>query len=202
MRADATVAQGLIQALGRTLPPLLLAGLALSAQAEPVSYTIDSNHTYPAFETDHLGFSTQRGRFNRTTGKVVVDRAARGGAVEVSIDAASIDMGFAKWNENMRGEGFFNTAEYPAITFRSDRLVFDGERPVAAEGSLTLLGVTRPLTLSLTRFHCAPHPLNKRETCGADISARIRRSDFGMTKNIPSVSDEVRLVIAVEAFRD
>jgi polyisoprenoid-binding protein YceI len=180
---------------------LVLMG-ALPALAAPVNYTLDSNHTYPAFETDHLGFSTQRGRFNRTSGKVLLDTAAHSGSVEVSIDASSIDMGFAKWNENMRGEGFFNTAEFPAIAFRSDRLLFEGDTPVAAEGTLSLLGVTRPLTLRFARFHCAPHPLNKRETCGADLSATLRRSEFGMTKNIPSVSDEVRLVIAVEAYRD
>lgn len=180
----------------------LLAVASAPAFAAPVSYTIDSNHTYPLFETDHLGFSTQRGRFNKTSGKIILDSAARRGSVEVSIDAASIDMGFAKWNENMRGEGFFNTEIYPTISFKADRLTFDGDKPVSAEGSLTLLGITKPLVLNLSRFHCAPHPLNKRETCGADITARLKRSDFGMTKNIPSVSDEVRLVISVEAYRD
>ncbi|KAB2966860.1 YceI family protein [Zoogloea sp.] len=180
----------------------LLAVCAAPALAAPAGYTIDSNHTFPLFETDHLGFSTQRGRFNKTSGKIVLDTAARKGSVEVSIDATSIDMGFAKWNENMRGEGFFNTAEFPVISFKSEQLRFEGDKPVAAEGTLTLLGVSRPVTLTLARFHCAPHPLNKRETCGADITARIKRSEFGMTKNIPSVSDEVRLLIAVEAFRD
>jgi polyisoprenoid-binding protein YceI len=180
----------------------LLVALSTPAFAAPVNYTIDANHTFPLFETDHLGFSTQRGRFNKTSGKIVLDVAARSGSVDVSIDAASIDMGFAKWNDNMRGEGFFNTAEFPTITFKAERLVFDGDKPVSAEGSLTLLGVTKPVTLTLTRFHCAPHPLNKRETCGADIIARLKRSEFGMTKYIPSVSDEVRLIIPVEAYKE
>ena len=180
----------------------LLITLATPAFAAPVNYTIDANHTFPLFETDHLGFSTQRGRFNKTSGKIVLDVAARTGSVDVSIDAASIDMGFAKWNDNMRGEGFFNTAEFPTISFKAERLVFDGDKPVSAEGSLTLLGVTKPVTLTLTRFHCAPHPLNKRETCGADIIARLKRSEFGMTKYIPSVSDEVRLIIPVEAYKE
>ncbi len=151
---------------------------------------------------DHLGFSTQRGRFNKTSGRIVLDLAARQGTVDVTIDAASIDMGFAKWNENMRGENYFNTAAHPAIHFKSERLIFDKDTPVAAEGTITLLGVTRPLRLALNRFHCAPHPLNKRETCGADITAQLKRSDFGMTKYIPSVGDDIRLVIAVEAFRE
>jgi len=85
---------------------------------------------------------------------------------------------------------------------KAERLSFDGDKPVSAEGSLTLLGVTKPVTLTLTRFHCAPHPLNKRETCGADIIARLKRSEFGMTKYIPSVSDEVRLIIPVEAYKE
>jgi len=180
----------------------LLAALAAPALAEPAGYTIDGNHTFPAFEVDHLGFSTQRGRFNKTSGRIVLDMAARQGTVDVTIDAASIDMGFAKWNENMRGENYFNTAAHPTIHFKSERLVFDKDTPVAAEGNITLLGVTRPLSLALSRFRCAPHPLNKRETCGADITAQLKRSDFGMTKYVPSVGDDIRLLIAVEAFRE
>ncbi len=184
--------------------PLLLALAAVTAPAlaAPAGYTIDPNHTFPVFEVDHLGFSTQRGRFNKTSGRITLDTAARQGSVDVTIEAASIDMGFAKWNDNMRGENYFNTDAHPTITFKADRLVFDGERPVSAEGSLTMLGVTRPVTLSINRFRCAPHPLNKRETCGADVVATLKRSEFGMTKYIPSVGDDVRLLIAVEAFRE
>lgn len=184
--------------------PLLLALAAVTAPAlaAPAGYTIDPNHTFPVFEVDHLGFSTQRGRFNKTSGRITLDTAARQGSVDVTIDAASIDMGFAKWNDNMRGENYFNTDAHPTITFKADRLVFDGERPVSAEGSLTMLGVTKPVTLSINRFRCAPHPLNKRETCGADVVATLKRSEFGMTKYIPSVGDDVRLLIAVEAFRE
>ncbi|MCK6372942.1 MAG: YceI family protein [Zoogloea sp.] len=184
--------------------PLLLAFAAVTAPAlaAPAGYTVDPNHTFPVFEVDHLGFSTQRGRFNKTSGKITLDTAARQGSVDVTIDATSIDMGFAKWNENMRGENYFNTDAHPTITFKADKLVFDGERPVSADGSLTMLGVTKPVTLTIKRFRCAPHPLNKRETCGADVVATLKRSEFGMTKYIPSVGDEVRLLIAVEAFRE
>ncbi|WP_153160580.1 YceI family protein [Zoogloea sp. 1C4] len=181
---------------------LALAAVTAPALAAPAGYTIDPNHTFPVFEVDHLGFSTQRGRFNKTSGRITLDTAARQGSVDVTIDAASIDMGFAKWNDNMRGENYFNTDAHPTITFKADRLVFDGERPVSAEGSLTMLGVTKPVTLTINRFRCAPHPLNKRETCGADVMATLKRSEFGMTKYIPSVGDDVRLLIAVEAFRE
>ena len=179
-----------------------LAAVTAPALAAPAGYTIDPNHTFPVFEVDHLGFSTQRGRFNKTSGRITLDTAARQGSVDVTIDVASIDMGFAKWNDNMRGENYFNTDAHPTITFKADRLMFDGERPVSAEGSLTMLGVTRPVTLTINRFRCAPHPLNKRETCGADVVATLKRSEFGMTKYIPSVGDDVRLLIAVEAFRE
>jgi polyisoprenoid-binding protein YceI len=184
--------------------PLLLALAAVTAPAlaAPAGYTIDPNHTFPVFEVDHLGFSTQRGRFNKTSGRITLDTSARQGSVDVTIDATSIDMGFAKWNDNMRGENYFNTDAHPTITFKADRLIFDGERPVSAEGNLTMLGVTKPVTLTINRFRCAPHPLNKRETCGADVVATLKRSEFGMTKYIPSVGDEVRLLIAVEAFRE
>jgi polyisoprenoid-binding protein YceI len=184
--------------------PLLLAFAAVTAPAlaAPAGYTVDPNHTFPVFEVDHLGFSTQRGRFNKTSGKITLDTAARQGSVDVTIDATSIDMGFAKWNENMRGENYFNTDAHPTITFKADKLVFDGERPVSADGSLTMLGVTKPVTLTIKRFRCAPHPLHTRETCGADVVATLKRSEFGMTKYIPSVGDEVRLLIAVEAFRE
>lgn len=184
--------------------PLLLALAAITAPAlaAPAGYTIDPNHTFPVFEVDHLGFSTQRGRFNKTSGRITLDTATRQGSVDVTIDATSIDMGFAKWNDNMRGENYFNTDAHPSITFTASKLVFDGERPVSADGSLTMLGVTKPVTLTINRFRCAPHPLNKRETCGADVVATLKRSEFGMTKYIPSVGDEVRLLIAVEAYRE
>lgn len=185
-----------------TLAALLAITVCAPALATPVTYTIDPNHTYPSFEVDHLGYSTQRGRFNKTSGRITLDTAAHQGSVEVSIDATSIDMGFAKWNENMRGENYFNTDAYPTISFRADQLVFDGDRPTSAQGQLTLLGVTKPVTLTIQRFRCAPHPLFKRDTCGADITASLKRSDFGMTKYIPSVGDEIRLLISVEAHRE
>lgn len=179
----------------------LSTALTTPAMAAPAHYTIDGSHTFPVFEVDHLGFSTQRGRFNRTSGTVVLDTTARSGSVDVSIDAGSIDMGFAKWNENMRGEGYFHTEAHPAIRFVAGQIRFEGENPVAAIGQLTLLGVTRPLTLTFERFRCAPHPMHKRETCGADLRGSLKRSDFGMTKSLPSVGDEIRLHVPVEAYR-
>jgi len=175
---------------------------AAPAFAAPESYSIDPKHTLPSFEINHLGFSTQRGRFNTTSGKITLDREAKRGSVLVNIETASVDTGVAKLEEHLRAEDFFNVAQYPTMTFKSNNLKFNGEVPVAAEGELTLLGVTKPVTLAITAFKCAPHPIAKKEACGADATTTIKRSDFGMKYALPAVGDEVKLVINVEAFKD
>ncbi len=166
------------------------------------TYTLDSRHTWPVFEINHLGFSTQRGRFNKTTGKVTLDRAAKKGAIDIVIDTASIDMGLEKWDEHMRSDDYFNTAKFPTMTFKSDKLTFEGDELIAAEGSFTLLGVTKPLKVTVTNFRCADHPMVKKPACGADVSTSIKRSEFGMTKGLPAIGDVVKIVIPVEAIKD
>lgn len=175
--------------------------LAVPAYAAD-SYTIDPNHTWPIFEVNHFGFSTQRGRFNKTTGKITLDVAAKKGSVDLTIETAYLDMGFEKWNEHMRSPDFFNIGKFPVMRFTSDKLVFDGDKVVAAEGTFTLLGVTKPLTLTVNNFHCGPFPMTKKPRCGADISATIKRTDFGMTKYVPAISDDVKLMSPVEADQD
>jgi len=181
---------------------ILLGGLIAAPACAADSYTIDSRHTFPVFEVNHLGFSTQRGRFNNSSGKITLDTAAKKGSVELVIGTASIDMGIDKWDEHLKSDEFFNVAQFPTMRFVSDKLVFDGDRVVAAEGSFTLLGVTRPLTLTVSNFRCAPHPMVKKPACGADVTATLKRSEFGMTKFIPAVSDEVRISAPVEAIKD
>ena len=181
---------------------LIVAALLAVPACAADTYTIDTRHTFPVFEVNHLGYSTQRGRFNKSSGKITLDMAAKKGSVDLSIDTASLDMGFDKWDEHMKAEDFFNTEFYPTMRFVSDKLVFDGDKVVAAEGSFTLLDVTRPMRLTVSNFHCAPHPMNKKQTCGADISATLKRSEFGMTKFVPAVSDEVKISVPVEAFKD
>lgn len=166
------------------------------------SYKIDSRHTYPVFEINHLGFSTQRGRFNKASGTIALDTAARQGSVEVSVETASIDMGLDEWDKHMRSNDWFDVERFPTMSFKSTNLIFDGGRPVAAEGEFTLLGVTKPLRLIITGFRCAPHPLHKKEVCGADVSTTIKRSEFGMTRSLPGIGDVVKISIPVEAQRD
>lgn len=184
----------------------LFASFALAtAVAAPAfaadTYTIDPNHTFPVFEVNHLGFSTQRGRFNKTTGTVVLDAAAKKGSVELTIDVASLDMGFPTWDQHMAADGFFNTEKFPTITFKSNKLIFEGDKVVGAEGDFTLLGVTKPIKLAVSNFKCGPNPMNKKEMCGAEISTTIKRSEFGMSKYVPAIGDDIKISSAVEAYK-
>ena len=171
------------------------------ALAEPASYTVDPKHTYAVFEIDHLGLSTARGTFDRTYGTIVLDATNGSGNIEIVIDTASVDTGLAKRDEHLRAPEFFNVGQYPTMTFVSNAVVFDGIRPVRADGWLTMLGRTLPVSLRITRFACGEHPIHKKPVCGADAETRIRRSEWGMTKYVPTIGDEVTIRIGVEAFR-
>ena len=175
-----------------------LAAPALAAE----TYSIDSKHTYPSFEINHLGFSNQRGRFDKSSGKVTLDLAAKSGSVELTVDATSINMGFADWDKHLRSEDFFAVEKFPTLQFKSDKLVFSGDKVVAAEGRFTLLGVTKPLRLSISNFTCGQHPMLRKQVCGAEVEASIKRSDFGMLKYLTAVGDEVKLYSAVEIIHD
>lgn len=184
---------------------LLTASLALMIAAPAFaadSYTIDPRHTFPSFEVNHLGFSIQRGRFNTTSGKITLDPAAKSGSIDVTIDAGSISTGLPDLEKHLRSEEFFDTAKYPTMAFTSKKLNFDGDRLVSADGDFTMHGVTKPLTLTLDYFHCGPHPMTKKPHCGADAVATLKRSDFGISKYVPMVGDEVKIAIQVEADRD
>jgi len=180
----------------------LVLALGLSANAFADSYSIDPKHTYPVFEVSHLGFSTQRGRFDKVSGKVVLDPAAGTGSIDVTIDTNSIDMGFEEWNEHMRDAKFFNTKQFPTMTFKADKIGYVDGKPYSAAGTLTLLGVSKPVTLTISRVNCGIHPMLRKEMCGADVSTTLKRSDFGMSAYVPAVGDEIRINIAIEAYKD
>ncbi|MBW8371735.1 MAG: YceI family protein [Thiobacillus sp.] len=179
-----------------------LAAFAATAQAAPETFVIDNSHTYPHFTYNHLGFSNQTHKFDKTSGKVVLDRAAKAGSVLVTIDATSVNTGHALFNEHLQAADFFDTARYPTITFKSDKMAFRGDQPVSLVGDLTIKGVTKPVTLDITHFKCQPHPMLKVEACGANATTQVKRSEFNMGKNVPFVSDEVTLTLAIEAVRE
>jgi polyisoprenoid-binding protein YceI len=178
----------------------LLAAGTISAFAQ--TYTIDPSHTYPSFEADHMGISVWRGKFDKNSGTVVLDRAAKTGTVDITIDTASVDFGHAKMNEHARGKDLFNVEQFPTATFKGKSVRFNGDTPVAVDGEFTLLGVTKPLTLTINKFKCVEHPMLKREVCGADASAQFNRADFGMTYGMNyGFSPIVKLAIQVEAIK-
>ncbi|CAG1021666.1 Protein YceI [Methylococcales bacterium] len=176
----------------------LLSGTALAA---PETYVIDADHTLPRFSYSHFGYSTQVSRFDKTSGKIVLDRQAKTGLVEVVVDTASVDTGIPLFNEHIQGEEFLDSAKYPTMSFISNKLKFEGENPVAVDGTLTLKGISKPVTLTVTSFQCMPHPMLKKDACGANATAVIKRTDFNMGKYAPQVSDEITITIPVEAVK-
>lgn len=182
---------------------LLLIGCVVAIPAAAADeYTIDPDHTYPMFEVSHMGFSIQRGRFNKTRGKIVLDQAAKRGSIDLVIDVGSLDMGFPVWDAQLASEGYFDTENYPTMTYKSAELIFDGDRLTGADGFLTLLGVSKPVRLAVSNFKCGVHLIFKKPMCGAEISTTIRRSDFGMTKDLSLVGDEVRIYAPIEAMKN
>jgi polyisoprenoid-binding protein YceI len=179
----------------------VLALLAAQAQAAPEEFVVEQSHTYPSFEVTHLGISTQRGRFERTSGRILMDRAAGKGSIDVAIDANTVSTGNRALDAVLKGEEFFNTARHPVIAFRAGSMVFEEGVPKRATGELTLAGVTRAVELSVVRFGCTRLPFFVRLTCGADVVASVKRSDYGMTSYASFVGDEVRLVIQIEAVK-
>jgi polyisoprenoid-binding protein YceI len=191
----------------RVVLAILLTGTLLTAGAAPVfaaadRYTIDPTHTFPSIEFSHMGISVWRGKFNKTSGSIVIDRAARSGAVDVLIDTASINFGLEAMDEKARSEDFFHVAKYPTATYRGT-LKFAGESPKTVDGQFTLMGVTRPVTLTIQLFKCVPHPLTKIELCGADAEGEVNWSEYGMklSKYGEGEAGKVRLRIQVEALK-
>lgn len=185
----------------RTLTTLLLAVVSTAAVAAPVKYNVDPEHTFPSFEADHFGgMSVWRGKFKSTSGTVVLDKDAKTGTVDIKIDTASIDTGNGKLNTHLNSAEFFDTATIPAATYKGKLAKFKDGAPTEVQGDLTLHGVTKPVTLTIKSFKCMPHPMKKKEFCGADAAATINREDFGMTwgKTFGFKMD-VKLAIQIEA---
>lgn len=186
----------------KLLTTAIALAIASAAQAAPETYTIDPSHTFANWSLNHLGYSVIHGRFNTTSGKITLDMAAKTGSADISIDTASVDSGWPKRDEHLRSEDFFNVAKFPKMTFKSSKFQFTGDKLTAVDGELTLLGVTKPVKLDVSLFHCAPHPMMKKAWCGAAASTSIKRSDFGLSAYVPNVGDEVKIELEVEAGKD
>lgn len=183
----------------------ILIGLMLissSALAAPETFVIDSNHSNPRFSYNHFGYSTQMSRFDKISGKIVLDKQAKQGSMNVTIDATSVNTGFALFNEHIQGEDFFDTAKYPTATFTSDKFNFKADILASIDGTLTIKGISKPITLTVTSLLCMPHPMKKKDACGANATVVVKRSDFNMGKHVPYVSDEVTIDLPVEAVKE
>lgn len=180
---------------------MIAATLSSAAYAAPETYVIEPSHTLPRFEYSHFGYSIQLSRFDKTSGTITLDRAKKTGSVDVTIDAKSVNTGSALFNQHIQAADFFDTEMFPTITYKSTSLKFDGEKLVAVEGKLTIKDITKPVTLTVNSFLCMPHPMVKKDACGATATAKVLRSDFGMGKHAPYVGDEVTLTIPVEAIK-
>ena len=182
-----------------------IACAAIAAASLPAAaadtYTLDRDHTYPSFEFSHMGISVWRGKFNKTSGTVTLDRAARTGTVNILVNTESIDFGNPKMNEAALTDGWFNTQQHPTMSYQGT-VRFEGDKPVGIDGRLSLLGVSKPLALKITQFKCIPHPIFRREVCGADAEGELNRADFGMTMFSEGEAGRIRLRIQVEALKD
>ena len=176
-------------------------GTACAVIAAPEEFVVDPGHTFPLFEVRHLGISTQRGRFERTEGRIVLDSPGGHGTIDIVIDAQSVSTGNRLLDAQLKGEDFFDAGRFPTITFRSTRIDFERAEPKLAAGELTMLGITQPVTVAVERFACTRLPFLVRLTCGADVVATISRSAFGMKSCAGLVGDEVRIAVQIEAVK-
>jgi len=178
----------------------LVTWAAASAVAAPVTYTVDSSHTFPRFSYSHFGYSTQLSSFGKTTGTVVLDAQAKTGAVDIVIDTTTVNTGSVDFNGHIQGEDFLDTAKFPKATFKSTKVVFEGDKPASIAGQLTIKGVTKAVTLTVTSFQAVPHPMMKVPALGANAFTTIKRTECNSGKYAPYVGDEVRIDIAIEAL--
>lgn len=187
----------------KQLATLVLAIAATApAFAAPETFVADSTHTFSRFSYSHFGFTTQLSRFNKNSGKVVFDKAAKTGSVDITIDTKSVDTGYDTFNEHIQGEDFLDTAKYPTAHFKSTKVIFEGDKPAKIEGNLTLKGVTKPVTLTVTSFLAMPHPMLKKDAIGANAYTVVKRSEFNAGKYAPHVGDDVRIDVTLEAIKD
>lgn len=183
------------------LGALLASTVALPVLAAPASYVLDAPHVSTAFIINHLGYSNMIGRFNDVTGAVQFDKdAVQTATVKVVIKSGSVDTNFAKRDEHLRSPDFFNAKEFPEITFVSSKVEKTGDKTGKLVGDLTMLGVTKPVTLDVVFNKQADNPMSKKDTLGFSARGKIKRTDFGMKYGTPNIGDEVELLIEAEAI--
>jgi polyisoprenoid-binding protein YceI len=165
------------------------------------TYSVDPTHTFVTWEAKHFGTSTSRGRFDKKEGAITIDRAAKTGKAEITIDTASINTGVAPLDKHLKSGDFFNVEKFPTAKFVGEKFTFEGDKVTEVAGTLTMLGKTNPVTLKASGFNCYNNPIFKREVCGGDFETTITRSQFDMKYGLPGIPDAIRLLIQIEAIK-
>jgi polyisoprenoid-binding protein YceI len=180
-----------------------VATLAAGAvHAQTATYAIDPSHTFATFEISHFGASVNRGRFDKKEGTVQMDKAAKTGKVELTIDMTSINTGFAPFEKHLQSAEVFDAAKFPTAKFVGDKFTFDGDKLVSVAGDLTIKGKTQPATFKANQFACYQSPVVKREVCGGDFETTIDRSQFGVDYGTAfGIPKAVRIVAQIEAVK-
>ena len=180
----------------------VLVGACCAVANAADTYTVDANHTHATFSFQHLGLSTFDGKIPAAGGTVVLDPAQKTGSVEVTFNLEEIATGVGKFDDHLRGDDFFQVDKFPKATFKSNKITFQGDEPATIAGNLTIKDITKPVTLKVTSFNCvSKHPMAGVPACGANATASINRSDFGLTYGEGAVPDEIKLVVEIEALK-
>ena len=171
-----------------------------AAFAAPVTYKIDPNHTSVVASWSHFGFSNPIANFGDAEGSITYDPANVGTSkVEVTLPLSGLDSHVAKFDEHLRSADFFDAEKFPTITFKSTKVEAAGDKKLRVFGDLTIKGITKPVVLDTTINKIGEQPMAKRAAAGFDATTTIKRSDFGVDKYVPNVSDKVTLHITTEA---
>lgn len=189
--------------MNNTFLVVLALAACAGAQAQPVVYKIDPTHTRPAWEAKHFGTSTNRGQWDKTDGEILLDKAAKSGKVDITIDMASINTGTAPFNTHLKGPDFFDVANHPTARFVGDTIKFDGDKITEVSGNLTIRGKTNPAVLKAISYNCYDNPRLKREVCGGDFETVVKRSAYEINWGIVEkfTADDIKVTIQVEAVK-
>lgn len=175
---------------------------ATFATAQAAEYVIDPAHTNARFAIDHFATSTNHGGFYGLSGTVSFDPKQQQGAIDITIPIASLQSGSAAFDQHLKSADLFNVAQYPEMRFVSKQWHFKGDKVTAVAGELTLLGTTRPVTLTATKFNCYNSLMLHAEVCGGDFETVIDRTEWGMNYLVRmGMSKSVKLNIQIEAAR-
>ena len=167
-----------------------------AARVKPGTYAVEPDHTQVLFSVMHLGFTTYYGHFSGATGSVSVAPDPSAMSVSINVPVTSVATTSQKLDGELKSADWLDATRYPAMVFHSTKVTRTGPDAADVEGTLTLHGVTRPLVLHATFNGVGVNPLSRKETIGFQLSGSLKRSDFGVTKYVPLVSDEVTLMIA------